>query len=124
MSEEIFIQRFTKLCAERKLLEAIDEFYSEEVVSLEPDSTFTGVIKTLGKVATREKNSEWIRCHEFKTFNVSTPMLGDEQFALTFYYDATDLRIRQRMRMSEVGLYSFKEGAITQVSFFYGPASS
>ena len=107
------------LCQQGKNMEAIEKFYSSDVVSVEAcampnmDHTQTGI------EAIKGKNSWWVENHEVHGGEVSGPFPNGEQFIVQFKFDVTPKHTGQRMTMEEMGLYTVKDGRIVKEVFFY-----
>jgi hypothetical protein len=119
MSIEAIAKDLANLCRQGKNFEAIDKYYSDVVVSIESvgNEEMPAVMK--GKKAVRGKNEWWVANNEVHSASVSEPMIGDTQFALHLEYDVTYKPAGQRMKMTEVALYTVKNGKISQEQFFY-----
>ncbi len=107
------------LCRQGKNLEAIEKFYSSDVVSVEAmampgmDRTQTGI------EAIKGKNMWWVDNHEVHGGDVQGPFPHDNRFIVYFKFDVTPKQTGQRMTMEEVGLFTVENGKITKEEFFY-----
>jgi hypothetical protein len=54
---------------------------------------------------------------------VNGPFLGDNQFAVQYTFDATFKPTGQRSQMTEMALYTVKDGKIVKEQFFYNPGT-
>ncbi len=92
------------LCQQGKNLEAIEKFYSQDIVSVEAFS-MPGMDQTQkGIEAIKEKNKWWTENHEVHGGEIRGPFPNGDRFALLLKYDVTPKHTGQRMTMEEVGL--------------------
>ena len=69
--------------------------------------------------AIRGKNERWVENNEIHTADAIGPFVGEDQFAVRYEFDFTAKQSGQRMQMSEMGLYTVKDGKIVREQFFY-----
>ncbi|MCU1293753.1 MAG: HAD-superfamily hydrolase, subfamily variant 3 [Bryobacterales bacterium] len=108
-----------RLCREGKNLEAIDRYYSADIVSQESASVPGMPAEMKGIEAIRGKNQWWLENHEVHNAEANGPYVGNDQFALEFKYDVTQKGSGQRFQMNEMALYTVKDGKIVHEHFFY-----
>lgn len=110
-------------CRKGQFLEAVEEFYAEDVVSVEGMSTPGMDRITRGKAAVLKKGEWWTENHEIHEFHVEGPFLaeGSDQFVVYFEVDVTNKPSGQRFKGSEVGLYTVDGGKIKHEVFFAPP---
>ena len=72
-----------------------------------------------GKEALKQKGDWWRENHEVHDGSVEGPFVNGDQFAVRFKYDLTPKATGKRVEMEEVGLYTVKDGKITEERFFY-----
>lgn len=111
---------FTRLCKAGQFDEAGHKFWSDNVVSIEamdgPMSRCTGMKEVLAK------GQWWYENHEIHRFETEGPYLNGDQFALRFHIDVTPKAGEQagkRTQMSEMGLYTVRDGKVVEERFFY-----
>lgn len=116
------VDEFISLCHVGQLIDAIDRFYGDDVVVVEPIGD-TGTIRTTqGKHAVRVNNERWLRENSIHSLKVGAPMLGLSSFAVPFDFDLTHLPSGHRKRLSEVGIYQLLDRTIVKATFYYGAA--
>lgn len=108
------------LCRQKKNMEAIEKFYSPTVESVEAEA----MMPNLGKVqkgieAIKGKNRQWFENTQIHSVQVEGPFPKDDQFIVHFTYDVTPKQSGKRMTMSEMGLYTVRDGKIAKEEFFY-----
>ncbi|MDA1304470.1 MAG: nuclear transport factor 2 family protein [Nitrospirae bacterium] len=107
------------LCQQGKNLEAIEKFYSQDIVSVEAFS-MPGMDQTQkGIEAIKGKNKWWTDNHEVHGAEIRGPFPNGDRFALFLKYDVTPKHTGQRMTMEEVALYTVKNGKVTKEEFFF-----
>lgn len=104
------------LCREGRNLEAIEQLYADDVVSLEVQEPM--MIAT-GKAAVIGKAQWWQSAHEVHSASVDGPWPNGDQFIVRFHFDITVKATGARVTMDEVGLYTVADGKIVHERFFY-----
>ena len=113
-------QHLVALCQEGKHLEAIDQLYAEDVVSVEATDRPEGEREARGIDAIRSKNQWWSENHEVHSASVRGPFPhSDDRCCVMFNYDPTNKPSGHRFQMEEVGLYTVTDGKISKEEFFY-----
>lgn len=107
------------LCRSGQFAAVIDKYYSDDIVSIEPVDSPTAPKRQEGIEAIRGKNAWWVENHEVHSASVEGPFVSEEQFAVRFKFDVTFKPASQRMEMTEMALYTVKDGKIVQEEFFY-----
>ena len=113
---------FKVLLEQQKFIEAIDKFYSVDVIQIEPDSSFQNSVETKGLESVRSKNEQWLNMQSMNEFKVSGPYIFQNRFILALFYDFTSLQSHERTRMSVLNQYTVVEDKIKRVAFHFGPA--
>ncbi len=96
------------LCKEGKFMEAIETYYSDDIVSIE-GAEMEGLPKRMeGIEAIKGKNNWWAENHEVHEVRVEGPFAAEalDQFAVYFHMDVTNKPSGQRSQSSEMGLYT------------------
>src|SRR5258708_38012632 len=103
--------RLVDLCREGKNVDAINELYDENIVSLEPEGSPMGG-KTVGKGAVLASTNQWFSSvEEIHSSYISDPIASGNFFACTMDIDAT-YKGQGRNEMSELGVFEVKNGKI------------
>jgi hypothetical protein len=117
MSTQETAKKFTELCKAGKFDAAGKQFWSENIVSLEP---MTGDFARLqGRKAVEAKGTWWSENNEVHGVKVEGPFVHGNQFTLRFEMDVTP-KGKSRMRLTEIGLYTLENDKITEEKFFGG----
>lgn len=115
---ETIARELVEFCKSGKNFEAIDKLYSPGIVSIEP-TDFEGMPATMtGIDAIRQKNQWWFDNFETNSHEVEGPFVNGDQFAVRFTFDTTNKQTRERMQMSEIAVYTVRDGKIVQERFF------
>ena len=67
--------------------------------------------------AVRDKADWWINNMLVHSFDVSGPFVAHDRFVVQYDVDVTDKNSKNRMQMSEVGVYTVKDGKIVREEF-------
>ena len=109
------------LCSQGRFEDAIDQYYSENIVSVE-GMTYPGMEKRMeGLQAIKGKTQWWIENHEVHSMEVEGPFVSEDsnQFMLRFNMDVTNKQSGERMQGQEVGLYTVENGKVIHEEFYF-----
>jgi len=112
-------KELVKLCREGKNMEAIDKLYSKDIVSVEPMGNEQMPAEMKGIEAIKGKNQWWAENNEVHKAEVEGPFVGDNMFAVHGTYETTFKPTGRRGTMTEMALYTVKDGKIVREQFFY-----
>ncbi len=110
-------EAFCGLLRENKHQEAAAEFNADEIVSLE--AMQGPMAEVCGAQAVKAKADWWFGAHEVHSNEAFGPYVNGDQFSIRFNMDVTAKESGERMQMEEVGLYTVRDGKITEERFFY-----
>ena len=112
--------RFVDLAKAGKESEILDELYDQNIVTIEGQGSEAMPARMEGMEAIRGKHQWWFDNHEIHSSSAIGPFVGhrDDQFAVQFSMDVTP-KGGQRMQMTEVGLFTIKNGKVVQEEFLY-----
>ncbi|MDB5134691.1 MAG: nuclear transport factor 2 family protein [Mucilaginibacter sp.] len=118
MNAQEVANRLVQLCREGKDMDAINELYDDNIVSIEPEgSPMTG--RTVGKEAVSESTKRWYSSVEqLHSANISDPIVSGNFFACTMNFDIT-FKGQGRNKMDELCVYEVEDGKIVTSQFFY-----
>lgn len=122
MTTEAVAKRLIQLCREGKNLEAIQELYADDVVSVEMMGDEKMPKEMKGKEAIIGKTTWWVENHEIHSGDVSEPLCCDAHFAIKLVYEVTPKTgdmAGKRMTINELGVYTVADGKVTHEQFFY-----
>lgn len=118
-------KKLVDLCRKGKEAEAVNTLYSAKIVSIEPEAGPVGPARQEGLAAIKAKGEWWEKNNEVHKREVDGPWPHGDRFIVHFKYDVTiktGPMSGKRVQMDETGLYTVKDGKITQEEFFYSMA--
>jgi hypothetical protein len=101
-------------------MEAIDEFYAENIENIE-GSAQEPAIRGIEKV--RAYNEKWMQENEIHSCKLEGPFSSEHQFGIVMHLDVTmnaGKAENHRVKMSEIALYTVENNKITRAEFLYG----
>jgi ketosteroid isomerase-like protein len=114
-------QELVALCRAGRNLDAVNKLYSPKIQSIESSGSPEMPAEMNGIEAIRGKHQWWDENNDVHSMEVNGPYLGDNQFAVQYTFDATFKPTGQRTKMTEMALYTVKDGKIVKEQFFYNP---
>jgi hypothetical protein len=117
MKTEEVAKKVVELVRKQAWYEALDDLYDNDVVSVEAFSMSGKSPETRGKEGVRGKIDWWVNAMEVHSFNASEPFVAHDRFVVQYDADVTDKQSKQRRQMSEVGVYTVKNGKIVREEF-------
>jgi hypothetical protein len=110
--------RFDELAQQEKWFEIQDEFFADDVRSVDPpNSPYFGYAE--GKTAVREKGKEFVgKIQEVHRVYTSKPLVSGNHFAVGREKDIT-VQGFGRIQIHQIMLYEVKDGRIVLEQFFY-----
>jgi ketosteroid isomerase-like protein len=117
MKTEEVAKKVVELVHKQAWYEALDALYDNDVVSVEASGMSGESPETRGKEGVRRKIDWWVTAMEVHSFNASEPFVAHDRFVVQFDADVTDKESKQRRQMSEVGVYTVKNGKIVREEF-------
>ena len=112
MTTEEVAKKVVELVRKQAWYEALDTLYDNDIVSVEataPDSC--------GKEAVRAKVDWWVNAMQVHSFTASEPFVAHDRFVVQYDADVTEKESKQKRKMSEVGVYTVKNGKIVREEF-------
>ena len=117
MNTEQVAQKVVELCRKQAWREALDTLYDKEIVSVEAWGMGGESPEKRGIDAVRGKTDWWTQNMEVHTVKVGGPFVAHDRFVVQYDIDVTDKNSKKRMQMSEVGVYTVKDGKIVREEF-------
>jgi hypothetical protein len=103
-----------KLCNMGQLGEPVKKWYHKNIDSIEADGEVW-----LGMKGIAAKNAWWADTYETNSFSAEGPYVGATGFAVKFVMSITNKATGDRQDMTEVGVYTVKNGKIVREEFMY-----
>src|SRR3989449_120401 len=117
MKTEEVAKKVVELTRKQAWKEAIDTLYSKDIVSVEARAMDGGSPETRGIEGVRGKTEWWLQNMEVHSAKVSDPFVAHDRFVVQYDIDVTDKNSKNRMQLSEVGVYTVKDGKIVREEF-------
>lgn len=112
-------KKLVELCKLGKNDEAIEQLYSEDIVSVEAGAPPGKDPTTRGLEGVKGKSAWWNDNHTIHSATVDGPFPNGDRFAVRFVYDITFKPENKRFTMEEVALYTVANDKIVKEEFFY-----
>jgi ketosteroid isomerase-like protein len=112
MSTEEVAKKVVELVRKQAWYEALDALYADDIVSVEATAP-----ESRGKEAVRGKIDWWVNAMQVHSFESSEPFVTHDRFVVQYDADVTDKESKKRQKMSEVGIYTVKNGKIVREEF-------
>ena len=113
-------QELVSLCRMGNNMDAIAKLYSPDIVSVESAGSPEMPAEQRGVDAIVKKNEWWYENNEVHSSEVNGPFIGDDdKFAVQYTFETTFKPTGTRSRMTEMALYTVKNGRIVHEHFFY-----
>ena len=118
MTTQEVAERFNELAQQEKWFEIQDEFFADNVKSIDPpNSPYMGYAE--GKSSVRKKGEDFVKGIEaVHKAHTSKPIISGNYFAVGREMDITAQRFG-RIQINEIMLYEVKDGEIVSEQFFY-----
>lgn len=117
MNTEQIANKVVELCRKLAWHEAVDTLYSREIVSVEARTQDGSSPETRGIEGLRKKVDWWVNAMTIHRFEVGDPFVAHDRFVVRYDIDVTDKGSDRRFQMSEVGVYTAKDGKIVREEF-------
>lgn len=116
MNTQEVASKVVELTRKQAWREALDTLYGNDIVSLE-SRAMDGSPETRGIEGVRGKVDWWLDAMETHSVKVHGPFVAHDRFLVQYDIDVTDKSSKKRMQLSEVGVYTVKDGKIVREEF-------
>ncbi|PYL69693.1 MAG: hypothetical protein DMF28_02290 [Verrucomicrobia bacterium] len=117
MNTEQVARKVVELVRKQAWYEALDTLYDDNIVSVEAFTMDGSSPETRGKEGVRGKIDWWANAMEVHSFDAHGPFVGHDRFVVQYDADVTDKNSKERRKLSEVGVYTVKDGKIVREEF-------
>jgi len=117
MSTEEVAKKVVELVRKQAWYEALDALYDKDIVSVEAQTPDGSSPETRGMDGVRGKIDWWINAMEVHSFKANGPFVAHDRFVVQYDADVTDKNSKKRFQLSEVGVYTVKNGKIVREEF-------
>lgn len=119
MTTQEVADKLVQLVKEYKFQEAMETFYSPEIVSVEAGAPPGQSREAKGLQAVAAKGEWWAANHQVHSAVVEGPLVAGAHFAVTYKFDVTFKPENKRHMMEEVAVYKVAGGKVVYEEFFY-----
>ncbi|TLV02754.1 nuclear transport factor 2 family protein [Dyadobacter luticola] len=118
MTTQEIAARFDELAQQEKWFEIQDEFFADDVKSIDPShSPYFGYAE--GKADVRKKGEDFIKkITGFHSASTTSPVVGGDYFSVGREVDI-EVEGHGRVQMKQIMLYHVQDGQIVSEQFFY-----
>jgi SnoaL-like domain len=117
MNTEEIANKLVGLCRKGEWMKALEELYAKDIVSVEANEMENRAAEMRGIDLVRGKTHWWEQNMEVHSAKVSGPFMARDTFVVRFDVDVTEKASGKRMQMSEVGIYTVKDGKVAREEF-------
>ncbi|HEV2045973.1 MAG TPA: nuclear transport factor 2 family protein [Chthoniobacterales bacterium] len=117
MNTEQVAQKVVELTRKQAWVEALDTLYDKNIVSVEARTMDGSSPETRGVGGVRKKVDWWLENMQVHSAKVGGPFVAHDRFVVQYDIDVTDKSSKNRMQLSEVGVYTVKDGKIVREEF-------
>jgi hypothetical protein len=117
MNTEQVAQKVVELVRKQAWHEALDTLYDKDIVSVEAQTSDGSSPETRGMNGVRAKIDWWVDAMEVHSFKANGPFVAHDRFVVQYDADVTDKTSKKRFQLSEVGVYTVKNGKIVREEF-------
>lgn len=117
MNTEEVAQKVVELVRKQAWHEALDTLYDKNIVSVEARTNDGSSPETRGMEGMRGKIDWWVNAMEVHSFKANGPFVAHDRFVVQYDADVTDKGSKKRFQLSEVGVYTVKDGKIVREEF-------
>ena len=117
MTTEEVAKKVVELVRKQAWYEALDNLYDKDIVSVEARTQDGSSPETRGKEGVRGKIDWWVNAMEVHSFKASEPFVAHDRFVVQYDADVTDKSSKKRFLLSEVCVYTVKNGKIVREEF-------
>jgi hypothetical protein len=97
--------------------EALDTLYDKDIVSVEANASEGESAEKRGIDQVRGKIDWWLNAMEVHSFTAKGPFVAHDRFVVQYDADVTEKNSKKRFQLSEVGVYTVKNGKIVREEF-------
>src|SRR5207253_4979878 len=112
MNTKEVAKKVVELARKQAWYEALNTLYDNDIASVEATAP-----ESRGKEAVRGKIDWWVNAMQVHSFKASEPFVAHNRFVVEYDADVTEKESEKRQKMSEVGVYTVKDGKIVREEF-------
>ena len=117
MNTEEVGKKLVDYCRNGESMKALDDLYAKDTMSVEAHEMENMPAEMRGIDQVRGKTEWWEKNMEVHSAKVTGPFVARDTFVVQFDIDVTEKASKKRMQMSEVGIYTVKDGKVAREEF-------
>jgi CRISPR type IV-associated protein Csf3 len=117
MTTEEVGRKVVELTRKQAWHEAVNTLYADDITSVEAQSMGGGSPEAHGIDAIRGKTEWWVNTMDVHNLEVTGPWVAHDRFVVQYNLEFGEKGKQERMKMSEVGVYTVKDGKIVREEF-------
>jgi hypothetical protein len=117
MTTEEVAKKVVEFVRKQAWYEALDALYDKDIVSVEARTRDGSSPEIRGADGVRGKIDWWVNEMEVHSFKASEPFVAHDRFVIQYDADVTEKKSKNRFQMSEVAVYTVKNGKIVREEF-------
>ena len=117
MSTQEVAEKVVELVRQQAWYKALDTLYDKDIVSVEASASEGESAEKRGIDQVRGKTVWWENNMEVHSAKVGGPFVAGDKFVVQFDVDVTEKASKKRIQMSEVGIYTVKDGRVSREEF-------
>jgi limonene-1,2-epoxide hydrolase len=117
MSTQEVAEKVVELVRQQAWYKALDTLYDKDIVSVEASASEGESAEKRGIDQVRGKIDWWLNAMEIHSFTAKGPFVAHDRFVVQYDADVTEKNSKKRFQLSEVGVYTVKNGKIVREEF-------
>jgi hypothetical protein len=117
MNTQEVAEKVVELVRKQAWHEALDTLYDKDIVSIEASASEGESAEKRGIDQVRGKIDWWLNAMEVHSFTAKGPFVAHDRFVVQYDADVTEKNSKKRFQLSEVGVYTVKNGKILREEF-------
>jgi hypothetical protein len=117
MSTREVAEKVVELVRQQAWYKALDTLYDKDIVSVEASASEGESAEKRGIDQVRGKIDWWLNAMEVHSFTAKGPFVAHDRFVVQYDADVTEKNSKKRFQLSEVGVYTVKNGKIVREEF-------
>src|SRR5216110_3661340 len=117
MNTQEVAEKVVELVRKQAWHQALDTLYDKDIVSVEAHASEGESAEKRGIDEVRGKTDRWVNAMEVHSFKAKEPFVAHDRFVVQYDADVTDKESKQRRQISEIGVYTVKDGKIVREEF-------
>ena len=110
-------EKVVELVRQQAWYKALDTLYDKDIVSVEASASEGESAEKRGIDQVRGKIDWWLNAMEVHSFTAKGPFVAHDRFVVQYDADVTEKNSKKRFQLSEVGVYTVKNGKIVREEF-------